>query len=88
MKKLAHSKGMLLLGMSTTIFLLSSAQAFEDTMQRLDRNADGQISIKEAVADPLVLESFSRIDTDGNGIISAAELASMRYKGERARSKS
>jgi Ca2+-binding EF-hand superfamily protein len=88
MKKLLLSKSMLLLGMLTTICLLSSAQAFEDMMQRLDRNADGQISIKEAVADSRVLESFSRIDTDGNGIISAPELASRRYKGARARSKS
>ncbi|MFT6897380.1 MAG: Ca2+-binding EF-hand superfamily protein [Paraglaciecola sp.] len=88
MKKLSHPKGVLLLSMLTTLCLFSSAQAFEDTMQRLDRNADGQISIKEAVADPRVLESFSSIDTDGNGIISAPELASKRYREARARSKS
>ncbi|GAC31470.1 EF-hand domain-containing protein [Paraglaciecola polaris] len=44
------------------------------------KNADGQISIKEAVADPFILESFSRIDINGDGIISRHELTSVHLR--------
>tara|TARA_R110000772_G_scaffold41760_34_gene97320 strand:+ start:7988 stop:8320 length:333 start_codon:yes stop_codon:yes gene_type:complete len=55
-------------------------QSQDDILQRLDKNADGQISIKEAVADPFILESFSRIDINGDGIISRHELTSVHLR--------
>ena len=88
MKKLVYAKGILALAMSGNIGLLFATQTFENTMRRLDRNVDGHISIKEAVADPAMLKSFNRIDTDGNGIISATELANQRFRETIARAKS
>lgn len=61
------------------LFLLlatSSIVAQEQTLVQLDTDEDGKISIKEAVADPVLLASFGKIDTDGDGKISKEELAS------------
>lgn len=51
-----------------------SARADNELIGKLDLDKDGQITIKEAVADPAVLASFGKIDTDGNGKISLTEL--------------
>lgn len=52
----------------------SSVNAQDHTLEQLDTDQDGKISIKEAVADPVVLASFGKIDTDGDGKISKDEL--------------
>ena len=52
-----------------------SASADIGLIAKLDLDTDGQITIKEAVANPAVLASFGKIDTDGNGKISTIELA-------------
>ena len=52
-----------------------SASADIGLIAKLDLDKDGQITIKEAVANPAVLASFGKIDTDGNGKINTIELA-------------
>ena len=56
-------------------FISASARADIDLIKKLDLDKDGQITIKEAVANPAILASFGKIDTDGNGKISVIELA-------------
>jgi Ca2+-binding EF-hand superfamily protein len=51
-----------------------SARADNQLIESLDLDRDGQITIKEAVANPAILASFGKIDTDGNGKISLIEL--------------
>jgi hypothetical protein len=62
-----------------SIQLVIPASALAETdielIEKLDLDKDGQITIKEAVAEPAVLASFGKIDTDGNGRISSMELA-------------
>lgn len=57
------------------MFITVSASADIGLIAKLDLDKDGQITIKEAVANPAVLASFGKIDTDGNGKISTIELA-------------
>ncbi|WP_166423177.1 hypothetical protein [Paraglaciecola sp. 20A4] len=68
------------LSLLTDVALATPYQSQDDILQRLDKNADGQISIKEAVADPFILESFSHIDVNGDGIISRHELSSVQIR--------
>jgi hypothetical protein len=68
------------------LFLLVASSlvvAQEHTLEQLDTDEDGKISIKEAVADPVLLASFGKIDTDGDGKISKEELASLDLIKER-----
>lgn len=51
----------------------------DDRLQRLDTDKDGNITIKEAVADPELLAVFGRIDSNGDGKISRMELARAQY---------
>lgn len=53
-----------------------SAKVFaqSDIISEMDQDEDGMISIREAVANPLLLASFGKIDTDGDGKISLKEL--------------
>jgi Ca2+-binding EF-hand superfamily protein len=69
-----------LLTLSSSFVLASPSQLQDDVLQRLDKNADGEISIKEAVADPIILESFSRIDINGDGLISRHELTTVHIR--------
>ena len=64
---------LILTGFIQTLFSLS-AQAQTTTLDELDTDKDGFISIKEAVAVPSLLAAFGKIDTDGNGLISKHEL--------------
>ncbi|MBC3764418.1 hypothetical protein H8B19_00895 [Neptunicella marina] len=41
---------------------------------RLDQDEDGKLTIKEAMADPVLLASFGKIDTNGDGQLSQAEM--------------
>lgn len=56
----------------------ASARADIGLIEKLDLDKDGQITIKEAIANPAVLASFGKIDTDGNGKISSIELANSK----------
>lgn len=62
---------------SLQLFVSASASVRADSelIEKLDLDKDGQITIKEAVAEPAILASFGKIDTDGNGKISSIELA-------------
>lgn len=64
--------------MVATLQLLATANAFaqEKLIAQLDQDEDGLISIREAVADPNLLAVFGKIDTNGDGKISAEELSS------------
>jgi Ca2+-binding EF-hand superfamily protein len=49
-----------------------------------DVNGDGKLSVEEMLAPPMNGRMFSRIDTDGDGAVSEAEIAAAREKmGER-----
>ena len=74
MKKLVYIRAFLLTVTLLQLMVSISARAEEDTMQRLDQDLDGLISIKEAVADPRILASFGKIDRDGDGKLSKHEL--------------
>lgn len=69
-----------LLTFSSSFAMAIPPQPQDDILQRLDKNADGEISIKEAVADPIILESFSRIDINGDGLISRHELTTVHVR--------
>ena len=53
--------------------------ADEEKIKRLDLDQDGMIAIKEAVADPELLASFGKIDSDGDGLITRLELERAKY---------
>lgn len=63
---------------SVQLCMSASARADIELIEKLDLDKDGQITIKEAVADTAVLASFGKIDTDGNGKISSIELANTK----------
>jgi len=60
------------------LFISASVMADNVLIDKLDLDKDGQITIKEAVADLAILASFGKIDTDGNGKISPVELANTK----------
>jgi Ca2+-binding EF-hand superfamily protein len=75
MKKSDYVVPFLFVIVSAQFFISASARADIDLIKKLDLDKDGQITIKEAVANPTILASFGIIDTDGNGKISVIELA-------------
>lgn len=75
MKKANYITPFVVIVASVQLFISVSAMADSELIEKLDLDKDGQITIKEAVADPVVLASFGKIDTDGNGKISSIELA-------------
>jgi hypothetical protein len=75
MKKATYITPFVFIVASAQLFISVSAMADSELIEKLDLDKDGQITIKEAVADPVVLASFGKIDTDGNGKISSIELA-------------
>lgn len=75
MKKADYITPLVFIVAAVQLFISSSATASIELITKLDLDKDGQITIKEAVGDPIILASFGKIDTDGNGKISAIELA-------------
>jgi hypothetical protein len=77
MKKNPFLLGCLFLfaGLLQTTFSFN-AQAQTIDFEALDKNQDGNISIKEAVADPNLLAEFGKIDRNGDGKINLKELNS------------
>jgi hypothetical protein len=74
MKKSDYTAPFVFIIASAQLFISASARADIDLIKKLDLDKDGQITIKEAVANPAILASFGKIDTDGNGKISVIEL--------------
>tara|TARA_R110000751_G_scaffold307866_1_gene433073 strand:- start:79376 stop:79705 length:330 start_codon:yes stop_codon:yes gene_type:complete len=75
MKKTNYIISFLSLVTIVQMFITVSAWADGELIEKLDLDKDGQITIKEAVANPAVLASFGKIDTNGDGKISSIELA-------------
>ena len=75
MKKADYIASFVVITAIVQMFMSVSAMADTDIIEKLDLDKDGQITIKEAVANPAVLASFGKIDTDGNGKISPVEMA-------------
>jgi Ca2+-binding EF-hand superfamily protein len=75
MKKANYFAVFVVIVASLQLFISVSARAGSELIEKLDLDKDGQITIKEAVANPAVLASFGKIDTDGDGKISSIELA-------------
>ncbi|WJG08121.1 hypothetical protein [Aliiglaciecola sp. LCG003] len=68
--------GLLVLIVGLLQFVVSiRAMAQSDIIAEMDQDEDGMISIREAVANPTLLASFGKIDTDGDGKISHQELS-------------
>jgi hypothetical protein len=78
MKKTDYIAPFVFLVASIQLLISVSARADTDLIEKLDLDKDGQITIKEAVANPAVLASFGKIDTDGNGKLSSIELAKIK----------
>ncbi|MFQ3189733.1 MAG: Ca2+-binding EF-hand superfamily protein [Paraglaciecola sp.] len=78
MKKTGYIAPFVFIVASMQLLVSAPVNANIDLIEKLDLDKDGQITIKEAVADPAVLASFGKIDTDGNGKISLIELAKVR----------
>ena len=74
MKKVNYITPFVFVVASMQLFISISVKAETDIIETLDLDKDGQITIKEAVANPAILAAFGKIDTDGNGKISAVEL--------------
>jgi hypothetical protein len=74
MKKADYNASFVIITAIVHMFMSVSAMADSDIIEKLDLDKDGQITIKEAVANPAVLASFGKIDTDGNGKISPIEM--------------
>ena len=75
MKKTDYIAPLVFIVATVQLFISASARADSKLIEKLDLDKDGQITIKEAVASPVILASFGKIDTDGNGKISSIELA-------------
>jgi hypothetical protein len=71
------------IGLSMLLLLLSPMTMAMPTIattdaaliKKLDLDGDGEIGIKEAVANPSLLAEFGKIDTDCSGTLSVTELA-------------
>lgn len=71
---------LLLVGFGILNSVLSlNAAAQVDIIAEIDQDKDGQISIREAVADPKLLASFGKLDTNGDGKINAKELEASKH---------
>ncbi|OFC69440.1 EF-hand domain-containing protein [Alteromonas confluentis] len=57
---------------------VADAHAVETMLSDFDDDQDGAISLKEAVADTRLLRLFSRIDKNGDGLLSMDELESSK----------
>ena len=75
MKKIAILSGCIFLMIPLQVLASQTANAHNKLIERLDLDKDGQITIKEAVAEPTILAVFGQIDSDGNGRISKVELS-------------
>lgn len=53
---------------------VDAVAAVNHWIARLDQDEDGKLTIKEAMADPVLLASFGKIDTNGDGQLSQAEM--------------
>lgn len=78
MNKFNYIASLVIIVATVQLFISVSAIADNELLEKLDLDKDGQITIKEAVADPAILASFGKIDTDGNGKISSIELAKIK----------
>ncbi|MEP1449148.1 MAG: hypothetical protein ABJK37_23795 [Paraglaciecola sp.] len=78
MRKCKNFISFVVLFTTVQMFITVSAMADGELIKKLDLDKDGQITIKEAVANPAVLASFGKIDTDGDGKISSVELANTK----------
>ncbi|MFT6284519.1 MAG: hypothetical protein ACJAXM_000991 [Arenicella sp.] len=78
MKKTDYIVPFVFIVASIQLLISVPVRADNELIEKLDLDKDGQITIKEAVADPAVLASFGKIDTDGNGKISLIELAKIK----------
>ncbi|MDU0355150.1 hypothetical protein RS130_15675 [Paraglaciecola aquimarina] len=62
--------------LTTTLFSLAiTAQEPENKFHPLDEDKDGLISIEEAQKDAFLSKNFPLLDVDGDGYLSAEELA-------------
>ena len=61
------------------LFIVGHTWADDEKIKQLDLDQDGKIAIKEAVADPELLASFGKIDTDCDGLITRLELERASY---------
>ncbi|WP_158968458.1 hypothetical protein [Paraglaciecola sp. L3A3] len=79
MKNLTIISPLLYAVLTTFLLFSNSSNAKTDLIEKLDLDQDGQISIKEAVAEPQLLAAFGKIDIDGNGLLTREELAKSKF---------
>ncbi|MEG3767163.1 calcium-binding protein [Alteromonas sp. 14N.309.X.WAT.G.H12] len=79
MKPVENAFYMLLTITAIQVGTMMPAYADESLLASLDDDMDGYISLKEAVADTRLLRIFSRIDKNGDGMLSAEELEKSDY---------
>ena len=53
----------------------SAAAAGQPTLESLDKNGDGQISLNEASANDELFVAFKKLDTNRDGMLTQAEFA-------------
>ncbi|MFT6897463.1 MAG: Ca2+-binding EF-hand superfamily protein [Paraglaciecola sp.] len=63
-----------LIAITTLILASATAMADEDLMDKLDTDNDGRISIEEASGDPSISASFTELDANSDGYLTAREL--------------
>jgi hypothetical protein len=59
-----------------------SAAAAEDVFMKLDRNADGFISVEESIENEALYKDWASVDANNDGRVDVAEFSAFEFNSE------